>query len=522
MPAALANPSQPKSWPFSFYFNNRSGHFLARVECRTSRNIVRASYRLAILINVPTPPATNHLRFSSPSWRRSAILSSNGSLGELNAFESFADLNRVSTSSPVARMMPDPLRHSLLSQGGAQVFKLIVAIGIGGWTARYLGPQNFGTLSYVTALMGLLSPLGSLGVKGSLSVMLCDQDPLPGLLGSALLIELVGTVVITVVLIPFAWAARDPVMVWLIAMGIVCNLLGSAEVFEVELLSHQQGTQLARLGTIQTIAGAFLSVMALLMQAPLLVFGSLPVIQALIRAWLLAVAVQAKKPLILLSQASWNTSRALIQRGWPLLLAGLSVMMYMKSDQVMLEWFRGPNDVGQYSVAVRVAESLYFLPIIISSTFLPKISRGSGHFDSDVALRRLYQSTWLLGLGMVLTSIFILPPLVPLVFGEEFFPARTALIFLAPAAFAVAAGCASGAWLNVKGYQVFIAQSTICGAFINICLNALLIPSMGFVGAAVATSVSQFTSVYLIGLFKKSIRQNLLYLVFPFRLSPLA
>ena len=34
----------------------------------------------------------------------------------------------------------------------------------------------------------------------------------------------------------------------------------------------------------------------------------------------------------------------------------------------MLEWLRGSAEVGQYSVAVRVAESLCFLPIILSNT----------------------------------------------------------------------------------------------------------------------------------------------------------
>jgi O-antigen/teichoic acid export membrane protein len=325
----------------------------------------------------------------------------------------------MSSSSPTARFAPDRLRHSLLSQGGAQVFKLLVSIGIGGWMARYLGPQNLGTLSYVAALVGLLGPLGSLGVKGGLSAMLCDEQPLPGLLGSALLIEFVGTLVIAVVLIPFAWAARDPVVVGLIGLAVVGNLLGSAEVFEVELLNRQRGTQLARLGTIQTVAGALLSVLALLIQAPLLVFGGLPVIQAAIRGWFLALAVQVHKPVQLLKQASWETSRALIQRGWPLLLAGLSVMLYMKSDLVMLDWLRGPADVGKYSVAVRVAESLYFMPMVLSSTFLPRIGSGSGRFESDPELRRLYKSAWLLGVGMVGVTNFLLPSLIILVFGEQ-------------------------------------------------------------------------------------------------------
>jgi len=423
----------------------------------------------------------------------------------------------VIPSSPTARFTPDRLRHSLLSQGGAQVFKLLVSIGIGGWTARYLGPQNLGTLSYVAALVGLLSPLGSLGVKGSLRAMLCEEPPLPGLLGSALLIELIGTLVLAVVLIPFAWAAKDPVVVGLIGLAVVGNLLGSSEIFEVELLNRQRGTQLARLGAIQTVAGALLSVLALLAQAPLLVFGGLPVIQAGIRGWLLAAAVQAARPLQLLKQATWETSPVLIKRGWPLLLSGLSVMLYMKSDQVMLEWLRGPEDVGQYSVAVRVTESLYFLPVVLANTFLPRIGRGSGQFESDPGLRQLYRSAWFLGLGMALTSMLLLPPLVPLVFGEEFLPAQTALVWLGPAAFAVATGCASGAWLNTQGNQKLIAQRSAIGALLNIVLNLLLIPRMGFTGAALATSVSYLASVYLVGILRREILANLVNLIFPFR-----
>lgn len=382
--------------------------------------------------------------------------------------------------------------------------------------ARYLGPQNLGTLSYVSALVGLVGPLGNLGVKGSLSSMLCEDQPLPGLMGSALLIELVGTFVIAIVLIPFAWYAKDLVIMGLFVLAIAGNLLSSSEVFEIELLNRQQGSQLALIGTIQTVAGALFSVLALLAQSPLLVFGGLPVLQGAIRGWLLASAVQSEKLLQLLRQASWKTSRALIQRGWPLLLAGLSVMLYMKSDQVMLEWLRGPEDVGQYSVAVRVAESLYFLPVMISSTFLPRIGRGTGQFVTDPALRQLYRSAWLLGLGMTVTSMFVLPSLIPLVFGDQFLPAKGALIWLGPAGFAVATGCASSVWLNTQGHQNVIALRSSIGALVNIFLNLLLIPRMGFIGAALTTSASQLVSVYLVGVFRKEVSKNLLYLAFPF------
>jgi O-antigen/teichoic acid export membrane protein len=192
-------------------------------------------------------------------------------------------------------------------------------------------------------------------------------------------------------------------------------------------------------------------------------------------------------------------------------------MLYMKSDQVMLEWLRGPAEVGQYSVAVRIAESLYFLPVILSNTFLPRIGRGTGRYDSDVSLRQLFRSAWFLGVGMAVASMLLLPPLVPIVFGEEFIPAQAALISLGPAAFAVATGCASDAWLNTQGYQKIIAWRSAVGALVNVFLNLMLIPRMGFVGAAMATSASYVVSVYIVGVFHESISVTLVNLIFPFK-----
>ena len=111
---------------------------------------------------------------------------------------------------------PDRIFYSLPSQGGSQVLRLIVAIGIGGWIARYLGPLNLGILSYVGALVGLLGSLGNLGLK---VVMRCfAKSGSPGLLGSALLIELIGTFLVALVLIPVALARGDPVVFGLIGL----------------------------------------------------------------------------------------------------------------------------------------------------------------------------------------------------------------------------------------------------------------------------------------------------------------
>ena len=109
----------------------------------------------------------------------------------------------------------------------------------------------------------------------------------------------------------------------------------------------------------------------------------------------------------------------------------------------------------------------------------------------------------------------LLPPCVPLIFGDQYRPAMTALLCLGPATFSACTGCASGAWLNANGRVGLYAQRSAFGAAVNISLNCLMIPRFGILGAAVTTSISHFASVYLYPLFISGTRANTLRLLYP-------
>ena len=50
---------------------------------------------------------------------------------------------------------------------------------------------------------------------------------------------------------------------------------------------------------------------------------------------------------------------------------------------------------------------LYFLPVILSVTLLPKNRPRFSKFETDPGLRQLYRTAWLLGVGMMLASMFV-------------------------------------------------------------------------------------------------------------------
>ena len=413
--------------------------------------------------------------------------------------------------------LPDRVEHSLASQVAVQVLKLATSIGIGGWMAQYLGPVGLGKLSYVGALVGVLAPLGSLGVQGSLSALLCQQPLLPGLVSTALLIELLGTLVIAIALLPFALATKDPTIAALIGIAVIGNFFTSAEVFETELLNRQRGTVLARLGLLQTFAGAFLSCSALLLEAPLLVFGWLQVVQSVLRAWLLSSVFRGRHLLADLRQVCFPTALALIKRGLPLLIAGLSISIYMKSDMVMLQWLKGSSAVGQYSVAVRVAESLFFMPVLLANTYIPRIGNIDLEYSENRELQQLYRLAWLLGIGMMFASMLVLPIFIPVVFGPNYQQAQQALLLFGPAAFAVSTGCASGIWLQLMNLEWLSTMRTFLGCIINIMMNLFLIPLIGVNGAAISTSASYIIATFAVMLiFNPVTRRNAISLLFPF------
>jgi len=250
----------------------------------------------------------------------------------------------------------------------------------------------------------VFGPLGGLGVKGSLAVLLCESDPLPGLVSTAFCLELLGTAVMSLCLLPWVVLADDPVIPGLIALGVIANFFNSCEVFEADFLSQQRGTVVARVGFLKALAGAVVMISALVMKAPLIVFGGVQAVQNAIAAFLFTWLSFGQQWQKLVAGVTREAAVVLLRKGLPLLVSGLSIMLYMKSDLIVLEWLGGSSDVGQYSVAVRIVESLYFLPLILVDTFLPRISDDHG-FLADAELSRLYRLAWLLGVALMFCSM---------------------------------------------------------------------------------------------------------------------
>jgi PST family polysaccharide transporter len=377
-----------------------------------------------------------------------------------------------------------------------------VGFFVGVWIVRYLGPEQFGLLSFAAAFVGLFGAFATLGLQGIVvRDIVRNLDCIPETLGTTAILQLIsGTAAYLIVLIAIAYLRPDDS----IARSIVAilgstMLLKASEIsvywFESKVLSKY--TVWAQNGIFLVFAAV--KVILILQQASLIAFVWTMLAEAVVVAIIL-LGVMSKYGL-LLTKLRINIKRAksLVKDSWPLLLSGIAVTIYMKIDQIMLGHMIGDEAVGVYSVALRISEVWYFIPMVIVASTFPAILESKKRSEKQyyARLQKLFDLMVVISVGLALLTTFLSTSIVTLLFGEVYRDAGIILSIHIWGAVFVFLGVASSKWFIAEGWQVLSLQRTVIGAFVNVALNLLLIPNYGGIGAALATLITQFAAAFL-------------------------
>ncbi len=382
-----------------------------------------------------------------------------------------------------------------------RIFRMVVMLFVGIYIARYLGPENFGLLSYALSFSGLFLALATLGLDGLLVRELVKQPKQRNtLLGTAFWLKLGGTAIMWIMI-----AATVPMMghdTQTNALIAICALAAVFQAFNVIDFNFQAEVkskyvvhaQLIQLGISSTVKLVFIAI-----EAPLAWFAWAFCLDALLLASGLLVMYWSKSGNPLYWNWRLRIAAKLLRNCWPLILSGVVISIYMKIDQVMINSIMGAEAVGVYAAAVRLSEAWYFIPVVITSSVFPAIinSKLQDEIRYYQQLKKLYNlMVWLAVTIALPTSIFA-PWIIEMLYGAEYAGAASVLAIHVWAGVFVFIGVASGKWLLSENLQIYTTINTSIGAAMNITLNYYLIPLHGIIGAAIASLVSFAIAGYL-------------------------
>jgi O-antigen/teichoic acid export membrane protein len=397
-----------------------------------------------------------------------------------------------------------------------RVLSMVVALFVGVYVARYLGPEGFGLLSYAVSFVGLFTALAAMGLEGILvRELVKTPESRDELLGTAFWLKAGGAILMWIgiaAVIPFTHNdLQTNILIIIIAFAVIFQAFNVIDFnFQAEVKSkyvvYAQITSLV-ISSITKLVFVWIS-------APLVWFACVFLFDALVRSVGLVVVYLKTTGKVWYWKWKRQIANKLVKDCWPLILSGMVIAIYMKIDQVMIKEMLEAKEVGNYAAAVRLSEAWYFIPMAITSSVFPAIinAKKQGEEIYYQRLQKLYDLMAWLALAIALPTTFLAPLIIKVLYGEAFLPAAGVLSIHIWAGVFVFLGVASGQYLIASNYTRISFFRTFFGAITNVILNIIFIPKYGINGAAFATLISYFVATFFIGFIAKTNWQVVLML----------
>lgn len=393
---------------------------------------------------------------------------------------------------------------------GERMLRMVLVLFVGIYLARYLGPEQFGILSFAISFVSLFATFAKLGLDGIVPRNLikypiqCDE-----ILGTAFALRIIGGLLLLVVTFCAIQLTESNSLtnyiVLIIAFG---HLLQAFQVINYYFQSQVLGKLISLAGSISFCISSLVQLLLIWFQAPLISFALVFVLEQGLNGGFLCRYYVKLQTVHTHWKVCYSQAKKLLKDSWPLIISGLVVMLYMRIDQLMLKLMLGNKAVGLYAAAVRISEAWYFIPMILSQSLFPAIMNAKA-ISEDLyyyRLELLYKVMTWLAIIVALPTSFLGGWIITFLYGSEYIESGIVLSIHIWASIFVFQGVARTKWILAENKQKYQTIFVTSGAAINICLNYFLIPPFGGEGAAWATLISQFSVALLIPAFIRSTR----------------
>lgn len=386
-----------------------------------------------------------------------------------------------------------------------RILAMVLSLLIGVWLARYLGPDLFGIYSYAVAYVGIFAAFATIGIDVIVARDIINDGASAGeILGTISGLKLIGggLAIILVVSSIFWWRPGETNTQLVVAVITLSLLLRPFDVIDTWFQSQIQARPSVVARATSLTLMAITRVGLILTNAPLIAFAWALLAESVLVALGLMIAYHLRGQRL----TTWRFSRAraatLLKEGWPLIIGGVSVTVYMRIDQVMIGQMLDSTAVGIYAVAARLSETSYFIPMAVMSTLAPTLIQArKGSQDAYLGhVQRVYNLIVLLAFAITIPGAILATPVVTLLFGPHYAPAGSILAVHIWSLVFVFLGVAQSTWDVNEGQLHFGMLRTVAGAVINVVLDFVLLPRMGAIGAAVATLFAYASAGWLLNL----------------------
>lgn len=383
-------------------------------------------------------------------------------------------------------------------------------------TARYLGPSNYGIISYASSIVAFIVPIIQLGIN---CVLVQEFVSKPNQSGTTIGTATVLTALSSVFGIIGIWAFTS-IVNSNDTETIVVTVLYSASLFFHMTEMIQYWYQAKLLSKYVAIVSLISRVLVSIYKIYIVISGKTIYWFAIVNSldyFIISAALFGIYYHLGGQKLSFSIIRAkqLLVKSKHFIIAGMMVSVFAQTDKIMLKLLVGDLESGYYSAAITCAGMSVFLFTAIIDSFRPVIFKNKefdekAYRDNTVVLYSII--TYMALIQSVFLTIFA-EPIILILYGSDYLPAVNILRILTWYSAFSYLGSARHIWFLAEEKEKYIVITNFGGALVNLLGNYILIPNFGACGAAAASVITQFLTNFAFGLYIKPIRENSIWML---------
>lgn len=361
--------------------------------------------------------------------------------------------------------------------------------------ARYLGPNQFGLLSYATALLSFGIIVAKLGLDDVAVRFLVEQNKREKhILATCFLIKLFAGLLVYILLLILTHKSQQQEIAQLTTiLGLVLPIQ-AFEVLRFSFKANLNSRPLVISNSISLLISCLMKAICVVTQQSLQIFALCILLDTVISLTNIYIAYYfTKRRGVYFFIASTNQIKHLLNASFPVLISGIAITAYMRADQIMIKEMLGTEALGLYSAASKISEGWYFLPTIVTMSLVPvavKLKKEN-QVNYERLFKLLSRYLFFVSVGVAIILSIFSAPIIRLLFGDEYIASKTVLIVHSLGGIFVCMRLVLSLWSIVEDKAEKMIINTAVGALINISLNLFFIQKLGILGAAVSTVIAR-------------------------------
>ncbi len=362
--------------------------------------------------------------------------------------------------------------------------------------ARALDSTQLGIFFLFFAVQGLLSIPADLGLRGALEKRLSEGGDVETILGSALAFKMVLLGVVSLAILAFRPWINDYLGADLAGLLIITLVLRELGMLYIRAVRGE-----LRVGETAPIEFArrfvWVAVGVILVTQG---FGILGIVYGLILGSAVSLIWAYAKCSIAIGSPSMVEVKSLFAFSKYDTITSVGGEIYQWMDSAFIGFFLAAHFVSVYEIAWQITLLVILVSRSISLTLFPQISQWNATASNDLIEETLSNAVGFavfVSIPAIVGSMLYSTEILHYIFGPEYTVASLVLVILMIEKLFQSFNDIVGRTVRAIDRPDLAAKATVVSVSMNLVLNPILIVSIGFVGAAIATTISWFFNMLL-------------------------